>query len=627
MEIPGYQMVRMIAEGGMSTVYLAVQQSLGRPVALKLLRKFDHPEQAERFLNEARTIAALQHRNVITIHDVGRVGERYYIAMEYLEGGSLRERIEQGITAEEAVDLLERIAACLDFVHRRDVVHRDLKPSNILFHADGTPRLTDFGIAKQLDADQEHTMDGSAFGSPYYLSPEQAEGRPLDGRCDIYALGVVFYQMLTGRLPYAENSHIETIVAHLSEPIPVLPAPLSAYQDLLERMLAKQPAARIASAAELVREIQQLRQRLKRRTPASRAETDAAPATRLWRGAARHLRAAPPAVKIATAAVALIVVGSIVLAPDDAGHGTIHLQAAAPALAAEADVGAQPAAEAAAPWPAGGGDTAPARRTGGAKVPDLPLAEPAAAPPVARAGSPDDEAAAPPDPVAVSAQHTGDPPSSAQAAHEAATGSAERTEASELAETVEMGEPGEPGEPGDLAEPARAAGPIEPTEAAQAAPLADSPPSEDPTAAAITAHLRAGDAALRRLRLTTPADDNAYDHYARVLEHDPRHAGARSGMDRIAERYAALTRKALEAGEHRLAGLYLERGLGVREDHAGLQALRRDLDAALAPPPPPRLAARPTPEERRPDRVEDPGRKGTGNFVQDMKSVWRSIFN
>ena len=106
-------------------------------------------------------------------------------------------------------------------MHRRDIVHRDIKPGNILFHSDGTPKLSDFGIAKQIDADQELTMDGSAFGSPYYISPEQAECRPLDGRSDIYSLGIVFYQMLTGRRPYAEKSHIETIVAHFSSPVPL----------------------------------------------------------------------------------------------------------------------------------------------------------------------------------------------------------------------------------------------------------------------------------------------------------------------------------------------------------------------------------------------------------------------
>ncbi len=175
MEIPGYRIERLVAEGGMSSVFLAVQESLGRRVALKLLKKFDSAQHATRFLEEARIIASLEHRNIITIHDVGVIGERHYIAMEYLEGGSLQDRIDNGIQPEAAIDLLEDIAICLHFVHRKGIVHRDVKPSNILFHVDGTPKLTDFGIAVQRDRDQEQTMDGSAFGSPYYLSPEQAE--------------------------------------------------------------------------------------------------------------------------------------------------------------------------------------------------------------------------------------------------------------------------------------------------------------------------------------------------------------------------------------------------------------------------------------------------------------------
>ena len=252
MKIPGFNIERLIADGGMSSVYLAVQESLDRRVALKVLRKFDSPKHAERFLYEGRIIASLNHSNIITIHDIGAVGEQHYIAMEYLEGGSLADRIDQGMELPDILDLVETIAGCLDFVHRREIIHRDVKPSNILFHLDGTPKLTDFGIAKQLDDDQDLTMDGSAIGSPYYFSPEQAEGRPLDGRSDIYGLGIIFYQMLTGHRPYAENSHVQTILAHLTHPLPVLPEAYSTYQDLLERMIAKAPEDRVASARELV---------------------------------------------------------------------------------------------------------------------------------------------------------------------------------------------------------------------------------------------------------------------------------------------------------------------------------------------------------------------------------------
>jgi serine/threonine-protein kinase PpkA len=252
MDIPGYKIERLIGEGGMASVYLAEQQSLGRQVALKILKRFDHPEQAQRFLDEGRILASLNHQNIITIHDIGVVEDQYFIAMEYLQGGSLRERIGSGVTPTAALDILQQIGGCLDFVHRQGIVHRDVKPANILFHVDGAAKLTDFGIAKQLISDQDLTLDGRAFGSPYYLSPEQAQNRPLDGRTDIYALGVVFYEMLVGCKPYAAESHLQTMLAHLRDPIPLLPEEFQPYQELLQRMMAKEPEDRFASAGELV---------------------------------------------------------------------------------------------------------------------------------------------------------------------------------------------------------------------------------------------------------------------------------------------------------------------------------------------------------------------------------------
>ena len=242
----------------MSSVYLALQESLGRRVACKVLKKFDSPSQAERFLHEGRIIASLNHRNIITIHDIGAIDERHYIAMEYLEGGSLADRIAEGMSPGAALALITDMALCLDFVHQQGIVHRDVKPGNILFHADGTPKLSDFGIAKQLHIDQELTLGGSALGSPYYLSPEQAEGKTPDGRSDIYGLGIIFYEMLTGQKPYAAQSHIETIVAHLGDPIPLLPEEFSLYQPLFERMVAKNPDQRMASAQELLESIRAL---------------------------------------------------------------------------------------------------------------------------------------------------------------------------------------------------------------------------------------------------------------------------------------------------------------------------------------------------------------------------------
>jgi len=258
-KIPGYEMLRPIAEGGMASVYLAVQESLGRHVAIKLLKRFDNPDQAQRFRNEGRIIASLNHRNIITIHDIGVHEDRHYISMEYLEGGDLEARIQDGMSPGAALDLLEVMGGCLEFLHCKAIIHRDMKPANILFHKDGTPILTDFGVARQLEGDMRLTMEGSAVGSPYYLSPEQAECKPLDGRTDIYSLGIIFHEMLTGEKPFQGDSHIETILAHLTEPVPSLPPGLKRYQVLLDRMIAKDPDERFATAGEMLGYIRRLR--------------------------------------------------------------------------------------------------------------------------------------------------------------------------------------------------------------------------------------------------------------------------------------------------------------------------------------------------------------------------------
>jgi serine/threonine-protein kinase PpkA len=259
-KIPGYRIIKPLAQGGMAAVYLAEQQSLGRRVVLKLLKKFDDVYQSARFVTEGRIIASLNHRNIITIHDIGVIGERHYIAMEFLDGGDLELRNIEGMSVDAALDLVETIGDCLDFLHRRNIIHRDIKPANILFHSDGTPVLTDFGVAKQQEADARLTRDGTTLGSPYYISPEQAECKPVDGRSDIYSLGIVLYEMLTGSKPYQGESDIQVIISHLSDPVPSLPSPLGQYQEMIDRMIAKSPADRFATAAEMVGYLRELRQ-------------------------------------------------------------------------------------------------------------------------------------------------------------------------------------------------------------------------------------------------------------------------------------------------------------------------------------------------------------------------------
>ncbi|TFY89032.1 serine/threonine protein kinase [Pseudomonas nabeulensis] len=258
--IPGYDIEGEIGEGAMASVYLATQRSLERKVALKVMAAAlaADPTFCERFLREGKTLARLSHPHTVTIHDIGNVGELYYMAMEYLPNGTLKERIAAGMTPEQGVTLIRQIASALGYAHAQGLVHRDVKPANILFRADGTAVLSDFGIAKSLDDRTQFTQAGFAVGTPSYMSPEQARGQEIDGRADLYALGVVLYEILVGKLPYSGTDALSTALAHLTEPLPELPVHHGRYQEVLRKLLAKDPAERYPDAAALLRALDEL---------------------------------------------------------------------------------------------------------------------------------------------------------------------------------------------------------------------------------------------------------------------------------------------------------------------------------------------------------------------------------
>jgi len=261
--IPGYRIESKLGQGGMASVYLAVQEGFERRVALKVMVRelSSDPTFAARFMREARIVASLSHASIVTVFDVGEHGNYHYLSMEYLPAGDLKTRIQQGAgSARLALEVCVAVCAALDAAHRKGFVHRDIKPENILFREDGTPVLTDFGIARVADSDSALTVAGVLVGTPSYMSPEQVKGLELDGRSDLYSVGMVLYEILTGRAPFRSDSDSTFSVAlrQVSEPLPPLPPEHGGFQAFLDRLTAKDPASRFATAADVIRELRQL---------------------------------------------------------------------------------------------------------------------------------------------------------------------------------------------------------------------------------------------------------------------------------------------------------------------------------------------------------------------------------
>ena len=262
MYIPGYEILKQIGQGGMSTVYLALQKSLLRKIALKVLSPalVADPIFCERFIKEGKIIAQLSHPHIISIIDIGHHKQTYYMSMEYIEGGDLKKQIRKGIDEKRSIHIILQIARALGYAHDRGFVHRDVKPQNILFRDDDTAILTDFGIAKSISDNDagDLTRAGQAFGSPRYMSPEQVRGKDLNFRSDLYSLGILMYEMLTGSPPFSTNDAAATARMHLIKPVPKLPTEFVKYQKVINNLLAKSPDDRYANAWELITELQEL---------------------------------------------------------------------------------------------------------------------------------------------------------------------------------------------------------------------------------------------------------------------------------------------------------------------------------------------------------------------------------
>ncbi|MEO7548891.1 MAG: protein kinase [Ramlibacter sp.] len=267
LRLRGYRLTRKIGSGGMTEVYLAVRESDGLAVVLKVLDASGKAatEHLSRFIQEYTLLSKIEHPHVIRIYDQGFTDDHAYIAMEYFEQGDLRAELTAGMTQPRVIEVISQVAQALGAIHTRGVIHRDLKPENIMRRADGTVALADFGIAKSmLQADNlalSQTRHGDVVGTPYYLSPEQASGQKITPPSDLYSLGVMMFEMLAGQRPYRADSLDLLLANHLTAPTPALPAAHAALQPVVEKMMAKKPGERHPTAAALLVDLQALAER------------------------------------------------------------------------------------------------------------------------------------------------------------------------------------------------------------------------------------------------------------------------------------------------------------------------------------------------------------------------------
>jgi serine/threonine protein kinase len=258
-----YEIKSELGRGGMATVYRAFDSSFDREVAIKVLpREFLHnPQFIDRFQREIKTIAQLEHPAIVQVYDVGEHEGVPFFVMRFMPGGSLSDMIKKGrFNPQDTARIVERLASALSYAHRKGVIHRDLKPDNILFNEDGYPFISDFGIAKISEAHTNLTGSG-IIGTPAYMSPEQATGDALDHRSDVYGLGVIVYQMLSGQQPYNADTPMGVAIKHVTDPVPdirlVIPELSEEVGEVIKKVLAKNRDERYSSAIEFARALNQ----------------------------------------------------------------------------------------------------------------------------------------------------------------------------------------------------------------------------------------------------------------------------------------------------------------------------------------------------------------------------------
>ena len=266
--VTGYEILGILGRGGMGIVYKAIHLQLKRPVALKMILAGAHAasEGLARFRTEAEAVACLQHPNIVQIYEIGEQDGLPYLSLEFVDGGSLAQKLSgTPFPPRQAAELVETLAGAIHQAHQRDIIHRDLKPANVLLTAEGTPKITDFGLAKKLDGASGKTASGAVMGTPSYMAPEQASGkiRALGPTTDVYALGAILYESLTGRPPFKGATLVETLRQVVNEE-PVSPQQLQSsiprdLETICLKCLHKEPARRYADAAGLAEDLQRSR--------------------------------------------------------------------------------------------------------------------------------------------------------------------------------------------------------------------------------------------------------------------------------------------------------------------------------------------------------------------------------
>jgi tRNA A-37 threonylcarbamoyl transferase component Bud32 len=261
--IRGHRCIRQVGSGGMCTIYLAESERAGTVVVLKVFNQVPDVSERfvsfDRFLQEYEIVAGLKHQNIVRIYDLGVADDHAYIAMEHFPSGDLRQRMKAPLSPATALKYLEQMASALEAIHSVGVLHRDLKPANVMLRADGSLCLIDFGLAKANEMEVSLTGSREIFGTPYYMSPEQGHAEEIDGRSDLYSLGVMFYEMLIGHKPYTGATAMEVIYKHKRAELPEIAPQFAEYQDILRRLLAKSPADRYQSAGALLEAISALK--------------------------------------------------------------------------------------------------------------------------------------------------------------------------------------------------------------------------------------------------------------------------------------------------------------------------------------------------------------------------------